>query len=185
MKTLRNYASQPASIPLVADDVLEFHAGRIVLLLATCGGVSSAISGLTKMAKLDFFVRYPDFFEVVSRDPDRPSDGRSQAVEAAMIRHRYGPWDKRYYHVLAFLKSRGLITIKKAGKSFRIALTRAGKLVAKRIGAAPAFAGMKEQMKRVDERLGGKTGNELKKMIYMIFDEEVGQRALGQVITRE
>jgi hypothetical protein len=185
MKTLRHYASQPASIPLVADDVLEFHAGRIVLLLATCGGVSSAINGLTKMAKLDFFVRYPDFFEVVSPDPDRPNQGRAQAVEAAMIRHRYGPWDKRYYHVLAFLESRGLVTIKKAGKSFRIGLTRAGKSAAKRIAAAPAFAGMTEQMKRVADSLGSKTGNELKRMIYSVFDEEVGQRSLGQVITRE
>jgi hypothetical protein len=29
------------------------------------GGSSAAITGLTKRAKLDFFVRYPDFFNAV------------------------------------------------------------------------------------------------------------------------
>jgi hypothetical protein len=63
MKMLRNLAARPAATPLAADDVLEFHAGRLLLLLSTCGGTTGAIGGLTKMAKLDFFVRYPDFFQ--------------------------------------------------------------------------------------------------------------------------
>lgn len=99
-----------------------------------------------------------------------------------MVRHHYGPWDKRYYHVLAFLEARGLITVKKSGKSFRIALTRTGKAAAERLASAPAFAGLRDQMQRVAESLGDKTGNQLKTMIYETFAEEVGQRTFGQVI---
>jgi hypothetical protein len=182
MKALKNHANRAAATPLLADDVLEFHAGRLVLLLATCGGGAGAINGLTKMAKLDFFVRYPYFFEAVRRGADQPTADRALAVEAAMTRHHYGPWDKRYYHVLAFLKPRRLITVKKSGKSFRIALTKTGKAVAKRLASSSAFSGLRVQMQRVAESLGDKTGNQLKTLIYATFSEEVGRRPLGHVI---
>ncbi len=35
-----------------------------------------------------------------------------------MIRHHYGPWDKRYYHILAYLESKQLIQIVKHKNSF-------------------------------------------------------------------
>ena len=41
VKTLRHHASRPASAPLVADDVVEFHAARVLLLLRIWGCVSS------------------------------------------------------------------------------------------------------------------------------------------------
>jgi hypothetical protein len=37
MKSIRNLADQPASIPIVADDVLEFHAARLLMLFKICG----------------------------------------------------------------------------------------------------------------------------------------------------
>jgi hypothetical protein len=143
---------------------------------------SGVINGLTKMAKLDFFVRYPDFFETARRGPDHPRVDQEQAVEAAMVRHHYGPWDKRYYHVLAFLEARGLITIKKSGKSFRLALTRTGRAAAEHLASAPAFTSLRQQIERVAESFGDKKGSELKALIYATFDLEVGQRPLGSII---
>ncbi len=61
MKSLKNINDLPAGVPLAADDLLEFHAARLLLLFKVCG-VAGRIDGLTKMAKLDFFVRYPQFF---------------------------------------------------------------------------------------------------------------------------
>jgi hypothetical protein len=181
MRTLRNQARLPAATPLLADDVLEFHAGRLALLLKTCGGTAGAINGLTKMAKLDFFVRYPDFFDELTAQNRSPS-AVSKPVETAMVRHHYGPWDKRYYHVLAYLESRDLISIKRSGKSFRIALTKHGKAAATTLANAPQFRSLREQMERVASALGSKSGNELKKMIYARFTEEVGEKPLGHVI---
>jgi hypothetical protein len=57
----------PVSLPLSADNIVEFHAARILLLISLCG-TSNRIDGLTKMAKLDFFVRYPNFFAVAKND---------------------------------------------------------------------------------------------------------------------
>ncbi len=71
MKSLNRIGQCPVSLPLSADDILEFHAARLLLLLSVCG-VSGRIDGLTKMAKLDFFARYPAFFET-ARHCKRPS----------------------------------------------------------------------------------------------------------------
>ena len=179
MKTLRHHASRPAALPLLADDVLEFHAGRLLLLLQTCG-TSGKIRGLTKMAKLDFFVRYPDFFKVV-----RGQDVEGAPIEAAMVRHHYGPWDKRYYHVLAFLEARGLIAVSKQGKSVHLALTKAGKKLADRLLEEPSFTPLVAHMRQVAEAFGKQTGNELKALIYRTFGKDVSDRPLGHIIGGE
>lgn len=176
MKTLRRQASRPAARPLLADDVVEFHAGRLVLLLWICGQ-GAKIKGLTKMAKLDFFVRYPDFFAVV-----RGQDSSGAPVEAAMVRHHYGPWDKRYYHVLAFLKARDLITVARPGKAVHLSLTKEGKAAAKALADADAFADLVAHMRVVAEAFSRSTGSELKNLIYATFGEDVSERPLGHII---
>lgn len=183
MKLLKNLANRPAGAPLPADDILEFHAGRLLLLLSTCGGSTGTINGLTKMAKLDFFVRYPDFFTAALAEGQQRKSVRTDAVEAAMVRHHYGPWDKRYYHILAYLESRRLIKIVMTGKTRRIGLTGMGKSAARKLLNSEAFSKMILHMRGVNEALGGKTGNELKTMIYDLFDEEVADQPLGQVIS--
>lgn len=184
MKSLKNLANRPAATPLAADDILEFHAGRLLLLLSTCGGTTGTINGLTKMAKLDFFVRYPDFFSAAVAEGLRRKAVRTDAVEAAMVRHHYGPWDKRYYHILAYLESRRLIKIVMTGKTRRIALTALGKTAAKKLLGNESFGEVVTHMRNVNAALGSKTGNELKTMIYDLFGEEVAEQPLGQVISR-
>lgn len=187
MKSLARLGTRPASLPLAADDVLEFHAARLLLLIHICG-TAGRIDGLTKMAKLDFFTRYPDFFEVARSaiEPTPPSDvvNRSEAVESSMVRHHYGPWDKRYYQVLAHLEARRLITVSKHKNSYQIALSTFGAEKAKALSKRPSFTGLVARQKEVKKTFGGKSGSVLKNLIYRLFDEEVGQRALGQVITK-
>jgi hypothetical protein len=190
MKSLNRMGTRPVSLPLSAEDVVEFHAARLLLLLSICG-VSGHIDGLTKMAKLDFFARYPDFFAVaraatLSEDvSNEPNHTKSDvAVESAMVRHHYGPWDKRYYHVLAHLEAKQLIAITKEGRSFRIALTESGHEHAKALSVRPSFAPLLERMREVKKTFGSKSGNFLKELIYRIFNEEVSRRRWGEVIRR-
>ena len=180
MKSLDRLGYRPVSLPLAADDVVEFHMARLLLLLRICG-TAGRIDGLTKMAKLDFFVRYPDFFETASERSDGTARS-DHAVESAMVRHHYGPWDKRYYHVLASLEARRLISVTKEKNSYRIALTELGQERSKLLMAMPSFASIVARMKDVKTAFGSRTGTALKEMIYKIFDEEVGRRPLGEVI---
>ena len=112
MKSIQALGRISTSLPLPADDITELHAARLLLLFHHCGS-GDKVDGLTKLAKLDFFVRYPIFFERVARQLGNTVSVSSDQTESLMVRHHYGPWDKRYYQVLAFLESRGLITVQK------------------------------------------------------------------------
>jgi hypothetical protein len=188
MRSLNRLGARPVSLPLSADDIVEFHAARLLLLISVCG-VAGRIDGLTKMAKLDFFARYPDFFEAARAaiDPASAIDkanraAADEAVESAMVRHHYGPWDKRYYHVLAHLEAKRLITVTKDGNSYRMALTDLGRGHAKALAARSSFGSLVARMHEVKKTFGGKTGTFLKDLIYRLFDEEVGRRPMGEQI---
>lgn len=181
MKSIKNLANQPAALPIVADDILEFHAARLLLLFSICG-TAGRIDGLTKMAKLDFFVRYPQFFSVVNPSrSDKPNGVRS--VESSMVRFHYGPWDKRYYHILAYLEAKGLLNITRKGKQFQLELTLTGKEIAKSFTALEGFQNMILHMKQVKKVLGTKSGNSLKNLIYTLFDNEITKKPLGETIS--
>jgi DNA-binding PadR family transcriptional regulator len=187
MKSLNRLGMRSIGLPLSADDIVEFHAARLLLLMRICG-VGGRIDGLTKLAKLDFFARYPDFFEGARRaveDKDaseRSAPQSTEAVESAMVRHRYGPWDKRYYHVLAHLEAKRLITVTKEGSSYRIALTELGRNHAKSLMGRPSFGPLVQRMQEIKKTFRNRTGSSLKNLIYELFDKEVGRRPMGQVI---
>lgn len=182
MKSISNLGRQPASLPLTADDLLEFHAARLLLLFRLCG-TSNRIDSLTKMAKLDFFVRYPQFFDEVCEYLGQKPASRAATVESSMVRFHYGPWDRRYYHVLAYLEGKNLISVSKdKGNAFSFALTDSGKRVADSLTGKPAFENIAAQMRSVKKVLGNKTGSALKSLIYRIFQTEVASKALGAVI---
>jgi len=181
MKTFPSLAKVPASVALSADDILEFHAARVLLLLRVAG-VAGRIDGLTKLAKLDFFVRYPQFFEQVSQHIRQPMSAAVRTVESSMIRFHYGPWDKRYYHVLAYLEAKSLIRILDHKGTHRFQLTSEGKVVANQVLRRPSFGPLSMQMKAVKKLLGNRSGSSLKRLIYEVFDAEVASRPIGAPI---
>jgi len=184
MKSLLNLSDLPVGAPLRADDVVEFHAARLLLLLRVCG-VKGRIDGLTKLAKLDFFVRYPDFFARVSnRLPGGLAGEQPRRLpESLMVRHHYGPWDKRYYHVLAYLEARGLVQIDQGPhRSYGFSLTTLGASRAARLQQDASFHLLVDQMRLVKRAFGAWKGSRLKALIYDLFDEDVAARPLGQVI---
>lgn len=183
MKSIKNLSGYPISLSLVADDILEFHAARLLLLLKICGE-KGQLKGLTKMAKLDFFVRYPQFFKVAARTlgAEIAQDSNSIEIESKMVRYHYGPWDQRYYHVLAYLKAKNLIKATKEGMTINLSLTDLGNESALKLEENIAFASIVNQMIQVKNVLGNKKGNELKNLVYEIFDEEVAKLSMGEVI---
>ncbi|MGG6297639.1 hypothetical protein ACQ4M4_24865 [Leptolyngbya sp. AN02str] len=181
MKSLHELAKLPAGVSLLADDIIEFHAARLLLLLGLCG-VGGRIDGLTKLAKLDFFVRYPHFFDKACSASGEQIQSASTSIESSMVRHHYGPWDHRYYEVLAYLRSRGLIQIIKEGNTYKFKLTQVGKQQVEQLKKEPSYEQLCEQMRRVKAVFGNKAGATLKNLIYKVFSQEVAQKSLGEVI---
>ncbi len=185
MNSIRHLHRLPAGRALVSDHILEFHAARLLLLLRVCG-TGNRIDGLTKLAKLDFFVRYPRFFAEACRTlgSEPPvANPMADQIESPMVRHHYGPWDKRYYHVLAYLEGTQLLTVAvQPNGSYRFALTNEGAERAQTLTQADVFQPLVVHMRAVKKIFGPKSGDALKKLIYRVFDKEVAQRLFGEVI---
>lgn len=178
----------PVARALTADQITEFHAARILLLIYICGTKAKTtglfrIDGLTKLAKLDFFIRYPDFFRrAMEHLGEYGVKGPTAPIESAMIRHHYGPWDNRYYQVLAFLESRELIAVAKQDKAFIFTLSESGQALAMKLAKAESFSSLNARMVEARNVFKDKSGDWLKKLVYSLFDEEIARLPLGQVI---
>lgn len=183
MRSARLLDSYPAGLPLTADQITEFHAARILLLIHVCG-TKNRIVGLTKLAKLDFFVRYPEFLQQAATYMNSQIELTEVAdTESRMIRYHYGPWDPRYYQVLAFLEARELLDVQKEKNAFVFCLSPAGVARAKHLAREPAFSILYTHMKTAKKIMGSKSGNAIKNIVYEIFRKEVANLPLGEVIS--
>src|SRR5262249_7417637 len=85
------------------DQTPELEIARLLLLLDAFAedGQSGAIEGLTKLAKLDFLLRYPVMLERALKAKGHSirevqlEDYERHSVESEMVRYRFGPWDHR------------------------------------------------------------------------------------------
>lgn len=176
----------PAHQPWDPDDNVDFHAARLLVLMRRCGeGASNRIEGRTKLAKLDFFVRYPAFLE---RARNALSDAQLPAwqaagleVEAPMIRYRFGPWDTRYRQYLVFLESRKLIKVSLT-KPERVSLTASGRRVADELVQVASFQPIVDRCDAMAGNLANLNGTTLKNLIYDLFPVEVGELPMRKVI---
>lgn len=171
-------ASDDDLIRWIVDD-LAYHQTRVLLLvnaIAAEPGHQRKVDGLTKLAKLDFLVRYPALaphvldgldevdrrLHVTSEDRNDPTD-----VEAPMTRYKYGPWDDRYYPVIGALVGRGLLRYTRGRRgSVALAPTAQGRRLAGEIAAGPLWREVWDRCTAVAEASGGMTGNALKELVY-------------------
>src|SRR5579872_7279082 len=93
-------------VDLEDDDNLHF--GRLLVLLSTFVGKDErgSVEGLTKLAKLDFLLRYPVNLERALQvragkgKEARVEEYERKSIESSMVRYRFGPWDFRYRRFL-------------------------------------------------------------------------------------
>jgi len=161
-------------VPL-GEESLEFHAARLLLLLKFAGGRKARIIGRTKIAKMDFFVRYPTYLVKAANMHSIQSTVRPGArPESPMIRYKYGPWDKKYYDVFALLVARDLIAVCPSDKGDVFALTDRGQLAVDEL-QGPEFEEIIGRCCLVYRLFGGKSGTQIKSFIYDNFPEIVAR----------
>jgi len=172
------------------QDAVEFHAGRLLLLLKFCGvdlEEGLAIKGRTKLAKLDFFLRYPIYLDKALKKLGREDLGlhleerETQSIEATMVRYRYGPWDSKYYDVFAYLVSKGLMAVVPKGGVDHFILTSAGETAVEKLLEEDSYSELAKRCQITKRALGRRSGESLKKFIYRNFPEIVRQ-PIGSVI---
>ncbi|WBO86281.1 hypothetical protein [Hymenobacter yonginensis] len=173
-----------ASAQLEKQD--EFHLARLILLLNSFDDAESKfIEGITKLAKLDFLLRYPNCLDRVvkaksltkakgnkaARDAQPIMEEETKTIEAKMIRFRYGPWDDRYRRWIGLLIARGLVDAFLDNKTVNLKITNSGKLIATRIASQHEFHQISMRSDLVIQLVGSMGATALKNYIYEIVPE--------------
>jgi hypothetical protein len=166
------------------DAAPELHAARLLLLLNAFAGATGegAVEGLTKLAKLDFLLRYPVMLDRALRAKNRPwrevqlEDYEKQSVESEMVRYRFGPWDHRYREFLNVLIAKGLVAVSIQGRTVVIALTAAGLRLAGQLAQDQVFEPYVRRCALL-KRHFDMTATNLMRFIYDTFPEVVTLRS--------
>ena len=165
------------------DDNL--HMARLLLLLAVCtsrDGTAKPVDGVTKLAKLDFLLRYPNCLERALKANDKPSapariqEFERTTIESKMVRFRYGPWDHRYRRWIALLVSKGLLHAWVEGRTVKIQLTEKGQQSAARLSDDQGLHDLADRAKLVIRAFGSMSGTALKDFVYATFPEIISMR---------
>jgi hypothetical protein len=172
---------------LHAVEDLAYHQARILLLVnavASSPKSRGRLDGLTKLAKLDFLVRYPalapivldslrgkeELMELKPNEASAPTE-----VADPMMRYKYGPWDDRYYAVVGALVSRGLLEYAEGRRgSVALSPTRSGmKFADELIEQEPLWRAVSNRCQAIAQAASGLTGNALKELIYGRLEEHM------------
>jgi hypothetical protein len=167
----------------------DLHLARLLVLLGSADArrttpatKAKAVEGITKLAKLDFLLRYPTCLERALRALNRndaevlvqPRERTS--IESKMIRFRYGPWDSRYRRWLGLLAARGLVHLGVDGNTVQIGLTDSGRSLSEQIRREPLFAELRTRSDLMLKAVGQMSATRLKDFVYEAVPEIVDMK---------
>lgn len=162
----------------------NLHLGRLLILLSVFSGKdgAGAIEGLTKLAKLDFLLRYPVNLERALQiragkgHETKLEDYERKSIESSMVRYRFGPWDFRYRRFLNTLISKGLVRVTTEGRTINIHLTELGRHAAQELAETREFSTLTHRA-RLLKRHCDLSATNLMKFIYDAFPRLVAMSA--------
>jgi len=151
---------------------------RILLLINAFTTSTKSLEGRTKLAKLDFLLRYPSFMQraLAIRTSDQVMEVASEEqhnIEGRMIRYRYGPWDPSYYAILGRLIGKGLVETVPNQRGLSYRTTEQGKQIAKALAKEDSWSETNVRVKLLKQNFN-LSGNALKDFIYQHFPEVTG-----------
>lgn len=150
---------------------------RLLLLIDAFSAGGEHLQGRVKLAKLDFLLRYPRFFERAMAARGRKTkevDPEDPAIEERMVRFRYGPWDPAYYSLIGRLLGRGLITTVPGGRYIGFRVTEAGHEAARAIAETDPWVATAKRAKTLRTEFREHKGTWLQDFIYRVFPEVAG-----------
>jgi hypothetical protein len=158
---------------------LDYHVARVLVLLDALTPRGGRFEGLTKLAKLDFLLRYPVFLErlmvadaVAWPEGLAPTTSEHLAVESRMIRFKYGPWDDRYYPIIGILVGTGLAEKSVTNGRLNLRLTAKGRRLAGQLSSEPNWTVVAKRAALLREHFN-LSGNALKERIYSELPEAI------------
>ena len=148
---------------------------RILMLINAFTTSTKSLEGRTKLAKLDFLLRYPSFMQRAlairtSNQSMKVASEEQDNIEGRMIRYRYGPWDPSYYAILGRLIGKGLVETVPNQRGLSYRTTDQGKHIAKALAKEDSWQETNVRVKLLKQNFN-LSGNALKDFIYQHFPE--------------
>lgn len=166
---------------VAAEQADVLHEARLLLMLRQQADKGDGtVNGITKLAKMDFLLRYPLYFErLLKATRKRPpavvmEPYERDTVESRMIRFRYGPWDRRYRRWIGLLVAKGLVDSFVSGRTVHVRVTDRGRQLADAIAQQEEFATLNARTEQVSKSVGTMSGSGLKDLIYRVVPELKG-----------
>ena len=155
------------------EDNFDFHLARLLILLREISGAEKKrISGITKVVKLDFLLRYPTVLEVALNEVHASietldiKEHERKSVEAKMVRFKYGPWDNRYRLFLSILWAKGLILVERQGKTLQFQISDKGLEVSEQLVGRKEFRDYVTRSQAIKKHFADYQGTTLASKIY-------------------
>lgn len=166
----------------------DLHAARLLILIDAFVGddTTNGVEGLTKLAKLDFLLRYPVLLERALQAKGKSTkaleleEHERFSVESEMVRYRFGPWDHRYREILNILTAKGLVKISVEGNTVVVLETHRGREQVKKLIENESFATYFKRAKIIKSNFDLKATN-LMKFIYKTFPEVLTLRSNASI----
>lgn len=159
---------------------MDYHVARLLILLDAFGGPRRRyLIGLTKLAKLDFLLRYPMALEDMLRKRGielpanlAPTSIERVTVESPMIRYKFGPWDHQYYAYVGRLVGLQLAEQNRGTRrEVRVRLTKLGRSHAEGVARAPQWTQTARRAALLAQHFDEVSGSALAAEIYAEFGE--------------
>lgn len=172
------------------DGEPDLHAARLLVLISAFVGPEdgAVVEGLTKLAKLDFLLRYPVMLERALAAKGRSTrdvqlhDHERLSVESEMVRYRFGPWDHRYREFLNILAGKNLVTVSVEGRKVVVGLTDRGRAMAAALNTSPEFEDYARRSSLLKRHFDVQATT-LMNFIYETFPEVVSLRSNERILT--
>jgi hypothetical protein len=149
----------------------SYHVARLLLLIDAYSRNGTGIAGLTKLAKLDFLLRYPTMLGRLLNarglawpEGSGPDANELSSVESQMIRWKYGPWDNLYYPLIGSLLSLELTAIQPASV-LTLRSTTLGAEMASQLRGEDPWRAVDARCHLLHQHFN-MTGNALRRLIY-------------------
>lgn len=163
----------------LADHEILSEARLLLLLSALAGRDDEGwFRGLSRLALLDFLLRYPKHLQSVLDHRNLSTRGVNledyeiENVEQTMSMNIFGPWDGRYKQHLNRLVARGLIEYRSSG-AHQFRLTPLGDEVSRQLHELPSMENMVSRCNVLATRLD-KSRDVLNTNIYAAIPELAG-----------
>lgn len=162
------------------DEIDEFHLARILFILNEANKrkrKKGCVDGITKLAKFDFLLRYPNCLERALKEvkgnpkPANIKDYERTTIESRMIRFRYGPWDPRYRKWIGLLYAKGLANTFVEGRTVYVGITKQGKKTVSELNQNEVFSDLKNRSELLYRKFGSYSSTKIKDFIYEVFPE--------------